>query len=226
MKTFQEFMSLCEEVEDKSKRLGFAATIKTAQAGGRVRPERKKTTPERRRMRAVGGGKTEPVEYKPRTDIGQQRQASTRVQQPEQERGSARERQLAAAKEERRRAAQARIAAKKAGKKPEASKPTAKEAEKTASKLLSTKKPAEKPSTPAKPRRQWKTETGGPMTRQERDKARNKEKTETAQKTKKSASEILSQMRKEYEAGGGKWSNAVAVRMRAKAKAAAQASGS
>jgi hypothetical protein len=64
------------------------------------------------------------------------------------------------------------------------------------------------------------------MTRQERDAARNKEKTAAAQKTKKSSSEILSQMRKEYEAGGGKWSNAVAVRMRAKAKAAAQASGS
>jgi len=224
MKTFQEFMSLCEEVEDKSKRLGFAATIKTAQAGGRVRPERKKTAPEIRRMKAAGGGKTEPVEYKPRKDIGQQRQASTRVQQPEQERGSARERQLAAAKEERKKAAQARIAAKKAGQKPETAKPKAKEVEKTASKLLSTKKPAEKPSTPAKPRRQWKTETGGPMTRQERDAARNKEKTAAAQKTKKSSSEILSQMRKEYEAGGGQWSNAVAVRMRAKAKAAAKAS--
>jgi len=221
MRTFEQFMSLCEEVEDKSKRLGFAATIKTAD---RVRRDRKKTPAEIRRMKAVGGGKTEPVEYKPRKDIGTQRQASTRVQQPEQERGSARERQLAAAKEERKKAAQARIAAKKAGKKPEESKPTAKEIEKTASKLLSTKKPAEKPSTPAKPRRKWKTETGGPMTRQERDKARNKEKTSAAQKTKKSSSEILSQMRKEYEAGGGKWSNAVAVRMRAKAKAAAKAS--
>jgi hypothetical protein len=31
-------------------------------------------------------------------------------------------------------------------------------------------------------------------------------------------------MRREYEEGGGKWSNAVAVRMRAKAKAAAAAS--
>jgi len=95
-------MSICEEVEDKSKRLGFAATIKTAQAGGRVRPERKKTPAEIRRMKSVGGGKMEPVgPYKPRKDIGSQRDSSTRQQQPEQERGSARERQLAAAKAER-----------------------------------------------------------------------------------------------------------------------------
>ena len=222
-------MSLCEEVEDKSKRLGFAATIKTAQAGGRVRPERKKTPAEIRRMKAVGGGKMEPVgPYKPRKDIGTQRAASTRQQQPEQERGSARERQLAAAKEERRKAAQARAAAKKGGSATTTEKPKAKpkDLSKEASKLLSTKKPAEKPATPAKPRRQWRTETGGGMTKSERASARNKEKTAKAQETKKSATQILAQMRKEYEEGGGKWSNAVAVRMRAKAKAAAQASGS
>jgi hypothetical protein len=228
MKTFQEFMSLCEEVEDKSKALGFAATIKRAQAGGRVRPERKKTTPEIRRMKAVGGGKTEPVQYKPRKDIGSQRQASTRVQQPTQERGSAdvKAKAAAAAKEERKKAALARIAAKKGGAKPEAAKPKARDVEKQASKLLSTKKPEAPKSTPAKPRRKWEHETGGGMTRQERDQARNKEKTQAAQKTKKSSTEILAQMRREYEEKGGKWSNAVAVRMRAKAKAAAQASGS
>ena len=66
-------MSLCEEVEDKSKLLGFKATIKKSQEGGRVRPKRKKTTPEIRRVKAVGGGKTEPVPYKDRKDIGQQR---------------------------------------------------------------------------------------------------------------------------------------------------------
>jgi len=229
MKTFKEFMSLCEEVEDKSKALGFAATIKRTQAGGRVRPERKKTAPEIRRMRAVGGGKMEPVSsYKPRKDIGSQRQASTRVQQPTQERGSAdvKAKAAAAAKEERKKAALARIAAKKAGAKPEAEKPKARDVEKQASKLLSTKKPEASKPTPAKPRRKWEHEGGGGMTRQERDQARNREKTQAAQKTKKTANEILAQMRREYEEGGGKWSNAVAVRMRAKAKAAAQASGS
>jgi len=64
MRTFQEFMSLCEEVEDKSKALGFAATIRRSQEGGRIRPERKKSTPEIRRVRAVGGGRTEPVHAK------------------------------------------------------------------------------------------------------------------------------------------------------------------
>ena len=35
------------------------------------------------------GQERKPTEYKPRKDIGTQRQASTRVQQPTQERGSA-----------------------------------------------------------------------------------------------------------------------------------------
>ena len=180
-------MSLCEEVEDKSKALGFAATIKRSQAGGRVRPERKKTTPEIRRMKAVGGGKMEPVgSYKPRKDIGTQRKAETRQQQPEKERGSAEVKQSYAdkVKAERRKAAQARIAAKKAGEKPAAEKPKAKEAEKAATKLLSTKKPEAAKSTPAKPRKKWEHETGGGMTRQERDKARNKEKGEALKKRK------------------------------------------
>ena len=98
-------------------------------------------------MKAVGGGKTEPVEYKDRADIGTSRQRSTREQQPEQERGSAREAQLAAAKAERKKAAQARIAARRGGgEAPSASKPRGKEAAKTASKLLSTKKPQAEPA--------------------------------------------------------------------------------
>ena len=224
MKTFQEFVLIAEATYDAEFRSG--AQVRKGGSGERIGAERKKSAPERRRVKAVGGGKTEPVAYKPRKDIGTQRQASTRVQQPEKERGSAdvRAKAAAAAKEERKKAAQARIAARKAGKKPETSKPTAKEAEKTASQLLSKKKPEAAKPTPSKPRRQWKSETGGPMTRQERDAARNKEKTAAAQKTKKSSSEILAQMRREYEAGGGVWSNAVAVRMRAKAKAAAKAS--
>ena len=221
-------MSICEEVEDKSKRLGFAATIKTAQAGGRVRPERKKTPAEIRRMKAVGGGKMEPVgPYKPRKDIGSQKTAAERQQQPEKERGSKEVAQSYAekVKAERRAAAQARAAAKKGGSASTTEKPKAKpkDLSKEASKLLSTKKAEEKPAT--RTNRKWKTETGGGMTKSERASARGKEKTAKAQETKKSATEILAKMRKEYEEGGGKWSNAVAVKMRAKAKAAAQASG-
>jgi hypothetical protein len=124
-----------------------SSQIRKTGEGGRIGAERKKSTPEIRRVKAVGGGKTEPVQYKPRKDIGQQRSSETRTQQPTQERGSARERQLAAAKEERRKAAQARAAAKKGGgSAPEASKPTGREAEKAASKLLSKKKAAAKPA--------------------------------------------------------------------------------
>ena len=67
-----------------------SSQIRRTGEGGRIGAERKKTAPERRRVKAVGGGKTVPAkEYKPRKDIGTQRAASTRVQQPEKERGSA-----------------------------------------------------------------------------------------------------------------------------------------
>ena len=180
MKTFAEFIA---EAYDKDV-MGSSQIRRTGE-GGRIGAERKKTEPEKRRMRAAGGGKMEPAKtYKPRKDIGTQRQASTRVQQPTQERGSARERQLAAAKEERKKAAQARIAARKAGKTAATeSKPKAKEAEKAATQLLSKKKP-EAPKAAAKPRRKWEHETGGGMTRAERDRARNKEKAEALKKRK------------------------------------------
>ena len=83
MKTFQQFIT---EVYDKDV---STATRKPGE-GGRVRTARKKTDPEKRRMRAAGGGKTEPAkDYKPRKDIGTQRPRSEREQQPTRERGSA-----------------------------------------------------------------------------------------------------------------------------------------
>ena len=98
-------------------------------------------------MKAAGGGKMVPAKsYKPRKDIGQQRAASTRVQQPEKERGSKEVAQSYAekVKAERRAAAQKRIAARKAGgEAPAAAKPKAKEATKTASQLLAKKKKTE-----------------------------------------------------------------------------------
>ena len=85
MKTFQEFVS---EAYDAS--VMSSSQIRRTGEGGRIRPERKKTAPERRRTKAVGGGQTAPAkEYKARKDIGQQRATSTRVQQPEKERGTA-----------------------------------------------------------------------------------------------------------------------------------------
>ena len=87
MITFQEFMSLCEAYD--ASVMGSSQIRRTGE-GGRIGQERKKTAPERRRVKAVGGGKTAPAkEYKPRKDIGTQRARSTREQQPEKERGSA-----------------------------------------------------------------------------------------------------------------------------------------
>ena len=138
--------------------------IKRSGEGGRVGADRRKSEPERRRMKAIGGGKTAPVAYKDRKDIGQQRQRSTREQQPTQERGSAASAQAAAAKEARKKAARERIAAKKAGATHKAgvTKTSGKDAEKQATKLLSTKKPEKKVSPDYKPQK------ASGMTRSER----------------------------------------------------------
>ena len=131
MKTLSQFLS---EAYDKDV-MGSSQIRKTGQRG-EIGADRRKSEPERRRMKAAGGGKMVPAkQYKDRKDIGQQRQASTREQQPTQARGSAADAQKAAAKEERRKAAQARIAAKKGGKPA----PVAKKATPTATQLLSKK---------------------------------------------------------------------------------------
>ena len=87
MITFQEFVSLCEAYD--ASVMGSSQIRRTGE-GGRIGQERKKTAPERRRVKAVGGGQTAPAKpYKPRKDIGTQRPRSTREQQPTKERGSA-----------------------------------------------------------------------------------------------------------------------------------------
>ena len=86
MKTFREFITEVYDPDVVGK-----AQIRKQGEGGRVGRMRKQSEPEKRRMKAVGGGKMVPAkEYKARKDIGKQRQASTRVQQPTKERGSAR----------------------------------------------------------------------------------------------------------------------------------------
>ena len=91
-KSFLEFMSLCEAVYDKDV-MGRSQIKKTGE-GGRIRPKRKQTEPEKKRMKAVGGGKMAPAKtYKDRKDIGQsnvKRSPAGREQQPTKERGSAR----------------------------------------------------------------------------------------------------------------------------------------
>ena len=83
MRTFNQFLTMCEAIYDRDQPSDVELEV------GKIGKERKKTAPERRRTKAVGGGKTAPAKaYKARKDIGQQRQASTRVQQPTKPRGS------------------------------------------------------------------------------------------------------------------------------------------
>ncbi len=118
MKTFQQFIT---EVYDKE----LSTATRQPGEGGRVRASRKKTDSEIRRVKAIGGGKTAPVQsYKDRKDIGTQKPRSQREQQPEKERGTA----GLSAREQQRKAAIERRAARSGVK------------TKTASELLATKK--------------------------------------------------------------------------------------
>ena len=166
MKTFREFITEVYDPDVVGK-----SQIRKQGEGGRVGRMRKQSEPEKRRMRAVGGGKMVPAKtYKDRKDIGTQRKTSDRQQQPTQERGSAREKQMAAARAERKRAAQQR-AASKAGKVTKlpsqaTSKPKTQALKKQADKLLATKK--KKTADP-----NYKSQKASGMTRDERHRLRN-----------------------------------------------------
>ena len=108
MKSFQQFMLEVydPEIEGRSQ-------ITKQGEGGRVGAKRKKTEPEKKRVKAIGGGKTAPAKtYKDRKDIGTQKPRSQREQQPTKERGSA----GLSPREQQRKAAQERRAAKSGAK--------------------------------------------------------------------------------------------------------------
>ena len=128
MKTLGQFLA---EAYDKD--VMGSSQIRRQGEGGRVGAMRKKTEPEKRRMKAAGGGKMVPAkDYKPRKDIGTQRKTSDKVQQPTKERGSA----GLSLRDQQRKAAMERRAARSGG----SSTPTsAKDKEKAASKLLAKK---------------------------------------------------------------------------------------
>ena len=87
MKTFREFITEVYDPDVVGK-----SQIRKQGEGGRVGRMRKQSEPEKRRMKAVGGGKMVPPKtYKDRKDIGTQRKTSDRQQQPTQERFSKRE---------------------------------------------------------------------------------------------------------------------------------------
>ena len=123
MKTFHQFIT---EVYDKDV-MGRSQITKQGE-GGRVGAKRKKTEPEKKRVKAIGGGKTAPAKtYKDRKDIGTQKPRSQREQQPTKERGSA----GLSAREQQRKAAQERRAAKSGAKTKSADELLRKKAKKT-----------------------------------------------------------------------------------------------
>jgi len=181
-KTLSQFLS---EVYDKD--VMDRSQIRKQGEGGRVGRDRRKSEPERRRMKAVGGGESKSVSYKDRKDIGGQKQSSTRVQQPEKARDDKKVKQTYAdkIKAERRAAALERRKTKESGgeevKKPTTSK---KDIEKQASKLLSKKTPEKKVSP------EYKSQKASGLTRKERMSRQRKGETELrsimkAQETKK-----------------------------------------
>ena len=127
MKTFREFIT---EVYDPDV-VGKSQLRKQGE-GGRVGRMRKQSEPEKRRMKAVGGGKMVPAKtYKDRKDIVTQRKTSDRQQQPTQARGSA----ALSPREQQAKARRERMAARSG-----ATKVKPKDLKKSADKLLATKK--------------------------------------------------------------------------------------
>jgi len=88
MKSFQQFIT---EADLKDKEGLGHGTGMSHRGGEKIGQDRKKSAPEKKRTKAVGGGKTAPAKsYKARKDIGTQRPKSRKEQQPEKQRGSAR----------------------------------------------------------------------------------------------------------------------------------------
>ena len=126
MKTFQQFMLEVYDPEIQGR-----SQITKQGEGGRIGRKRKQTDAEKKRVKAVGGGKTAPAKtYKDKADIGitnRKRSAAGRQQQPQKERGTA----GLSAREQQRKAAMERRAAKSGVKTKTASELLAKTAKKT-----------------------------------------------------------------------------------------------
>ena len=161
------------EVYDKDV-MGSSQIRKTG--GETIGKDRKQPASMTRRMKAVGGGKMEPVKSPARRkDAGQQKQRSQTQQQPTKERGSAEVKQSYAdkVKAERRKAAQARAAARKSG--GEVKRHHIFKRKRVCSNKLLSKKSTTVKKEPSRTNRKWKHDSGGGMTPKERTSARNKE---------------------------------------------------
>ena len=153
MKTFREFITEVYDPDVVGK-----SQIRKQGEGGRVGRMRKQSEPEKRRMKAVGGGKMVPAKtYTDRKDIGTQRKTSDRQQQPTQARGSA----ALSPREQQAKARRERMAARGG-----ATKVKSKDLKKQADKLLATKK--KKTADP-----NYKPQKASGYTRDERHRLRN-----------------------------------------------------
>ena len=132
MKSFQQFINESKERYD-SEGTPIGGGGSSHRGGDKIGRDRKKTAPEKKRTKAIGGGKTAPAkDYKQRKDAGSQRPKGTttaRQQQPTKERGSA----SLSPREQQRKARAERMAGKSGGKSKE-------ELKKSADKLLAKKK--------------------------------------------------------------------------------------
>ena len=93
MKSFQQFVTEATRGEQGHQALDDYKMSKKSDTPlevGRVGANRKKSDVEKKRVKAVGGGKTAPAkDYKDRKDIGTNKQRSKVEQQPQRERGTA-----------------------------------------------------------------------------------------------------------------------------------------
>ena len=93
MKSFQQYITEATRGEQGHQALDdykMSRKTDTPLEVGRLGANRKKTDAEKKRVKAIGGGKTAPAkDYKDRKDIGTNKQRSKVEQQPQKERGTA-----------------------------------------------------------------------------------------------------------------------------------------
>ena len=125
MKPFRQFINEAYEPDIQGR-----SQITKSGEGGRIGRKRKQTDAEKKRVKAIGGGKTAPAKtYKDKSDIGitnRKRSPAGRQQQPTQPKGV-----KLSAREQQRKAAQERRAAKSGTKTKTADELLAKKAKKT-----------------------------------------------------------------------------------------------
>ena len=124
MKTFRQFINEAYDPDIQGR-----SQITKSGEGGRIGRKRKQTDAEKKRVRAVGGGKTVPAKtYKDKADIGvpnRKRSAAGRQQQPTQPKGV-----KLTAREQQKKARAERLAAKSGAKTKTADELLAKKAKK------------------------------------------------------------------------------------------------